>query len=111
MLQTLKNVDRHKICGCLTVPLFGDNLEYRNKILFAILNLHVAPMPPIKFWFNPTPFQSRCGFKDIQDGSHGNSESLCRSDASAQSNLLFGRRYHFLRILDISKCYYIYIYI
>ena len=29
-------------------------LDIRMKIFLAILNLYVAPMPPIKFWLNPT---------------------------------------------------------
>ena len=31
----------------------GGHLEYRNGKTLAILNLYVAPMPPIKFWLNP----------------------------------------------------------
>ena len=33
-------------------------------MIWAILNLQVAPMPPTKFGFNLTEgFESRCGFK------------------------------------------------
>ena len=32
----------------------GGHLGYRNGTTLAILNLYVAPMPPIKFWLNPT---------------------------------------------------------
>ena len=32
----------------------GRYLGYRNGTMLAILNLYVAPMPPIKFWLNPT---------------------------------------------------------
>ena len=32
----------------------GDHLGYRNETILAILNLHVATMPPTKFQFNPT---------------------------------------------------------
>ena len=32
----------------------GGNLGYRNGTILAILNLHVATMPPIKFQLNPT---------------------------------------------------------
>ena len=32
----------------------GHRLGYRNSTTVAILNLYVAPMPPIKFWLNPT---------------------------------------------------------
>ena len=29
-------------------------LRFRNGMILAILNLYVAPMPPIKFWLNLT---------------------------------------------------------
>ena len=29
-------------------------LAYQNRTILAILNLYVAPMPPIKFWLNPS---------------------------------------------------------
>ena len=32
----------------------GGHLGYCNGMILAILNLYVAPMPPIKFWLNPT---------------------------------------------------------
>ena len=32
----------------------GGHLGYRNRMLLAILNLHVATMPPTKFHLNPT---------------------------------------------------------
>ena len=32
----------------------GGHLGYRNGTTSAILTLCVAPMPPIKFWLNPT---------------------------------------------------------
>ena len=32
----------------------GGHLEYRNGTTLAILNLFVARMPPIMFWFNLT---------------------------------------------------------
>ena len=32
----------------------GSHLGYRNGMILAILNLYVAPMPPIKFRLNPT---------------------------------------------------------
>ena len=32
----------------------GPHLGYRNGTILAILNLHVATMPPTKFQFNPT---------------------------------------------------------
>ena len=32
----------------------GGHLGYWNGTTLAILNLYVAPMPPIKFWLNPT---------------------------------------------------------
>ena len=77
---------------------------YQNVTILSILNLYVAPMPPIKFWLNLT-----YGLGDvvwrisrwlpswISERNHfSNSESLCRSDAShqvsAQSDLWFGKR-------------------
>ena len=32
----------------------GGHLGYRNVMILAILNLHVATMPPTKFQLNPT---------------------------------------------------------
>ena len=32
----------------------GSHHGYRNKMVLAILNLHIAPMPPSKFWLNLT---------------------------------------------------------
>ena len=32
----------------------GGHLGYRNGTTLAILNLYVAPTPPIKFWLYPT---------------------------------------------------------
>ena len=32
----------------------GGHLGHRNRTILTILNLYVAPMPPIKFWLNLT---------------------------------------------------------
>ena len=32
----------------------GSHLGYRNGTILAILNLHIATLPPTKFQFNPT---------------------------------------------------------
>ena len=32
----------------------GSHLGHRNRMILAILNLHVATMPPTKFQLNPT---------------------------------------------------------
>ena len=39
------------------------------ETILAILSLYVTPMPPIKFWLNPTPFGRRCRLKNFY-GSH-----------------------------------------
>ena len=85
----------------------GSHLVYRNGMLLAILNFHVAPVPPTKFGLNLTGFQSRCGFKIFKMAAQApswiaerndfsNSEPLCRTDAfhlvSAQFDLWFGKR-------------------
>ena len=33
---------------------YGGHLGYQNETILAILNLYVAPMPPINFWLNLT---------------------------------------------------------
>ena len=33
----------------------GGHSEYYNKMVLAILNLHVTPMPPTKFWAQCRP--------------------------------------------------------
>ena len=76
-------------------------------MILAILNLHVAPMPPTKFGLNLTKasgadvvsrWQPRWPSWIAKQKDLSNSESLCRSNAShlvsAQSNLRFGKRYH-----------------
>ena len=85
----------------------GGNLGYQNRMILAILNLYVAPMPPIvsaqsdfigdivwriSRWSPWWPsWISECN-------NFSNSESLCCSDAShqvlAQSDLWFGRKCH-----------------
>ena len=86
----------------------GDHRGYRNKFFLAILNFHVTPTPPTKFWLNLT-YHSRADEvwrfswwppwwpSQISNQNYfSNSESLCHSDAShqvwAQSALRFGRR-------------------
>ena len=44
----------------------GSYLEYWNGTILAILNFHVAPMPPTKVRLNPTAFESRCGLKILK---------------------------------------------
>ena len=44
----------------------GGHLGYRNGTILAILNLYVAPMPPIKFRLNPTQFGRRCRLKNFK---------------------------------------------
>ena len=34
--------------------LHGGHLGYRNGTILVILNLNVTPMPPSKFWLNPS---------------------------------------------------------
>ena len=47
-------------------------LGYQNGMSLAILNLQVAPMPPIKFQLNPTyKFGRRFCFEEFQDGHYG----------------------------------------
>ena len=85
----------------------GGDLGYRNGKILAILNLHMAPMPPTKFGLNLTKGSgadvvsifSRWPLSWIAEwNDFSNSESLCCSDAShqimAQSNSWFGRRCH-----------------
>ena len=40
----------------------GGHLGYQNGTIFAILNLHVATMPPTKFQLNPT-----YGYGDVEN--------------------------------------------
>ena len=88
----------------------GSHLGYQNGMIFAILNLHVAPMPNQVWVQSDLGFWSRCGFKIFKmvamrqlswipdRNNFSNSESLCSSNAShqvsAQSDLWFGRRCH-----------------
>ena len=85
----------------------GGYLGYRNETNLAIINLHVAPISPIKFGLNPTyhlggDIAGRFSIWSLwmswisERNDFSNSESLCLSNAfhqiSAQSNLRFGRR-------------------
>ena len=38
---------------------YGGHLGHRNVTILAILNLHIATMPPTKFQLNPTWFWRR----------------------------------------------------
>ena len=44
---TIEDIQDGRNDGC-------GNLEYCNKMILAILNFHVATIPTIKFWLNPT---------------------------------------------------------
>ena len=82
----------------------GCHLGCRNGTILAILNFHISPMLPTKFWLNQTYFLwanvvwTRWPSWISKWNYFSNSESLCCSDAShqvsAQSNLGFGRRCH-----------------
>ena len=64
MGQTMVNRPQHKLAwskvlGELTIEdlqdgCYGGHCGYHNKMVLAILNLHVPPMPPTKFWLNLT---------------------------------------------------------
>ena len=72
----------------------GNHLGYRNGMFIAILNLHLAPMPPPKFRLNLTKGSgadvvsrfsrrpSRPPAWIAEQNDFSNSESLWRSDAS-----------------------------
>ena len=49
----------------------GGHLGYQYGPILAILNLYVAPMPPIKFWLNWTYCFGGMSFEEFQDGRHG----------------------------------------
>ena len=82
----------------------GSHLGYQNGTILAILNLYVAPMPPIKFQLNLTYCLggdaiwriSRWPLWRPSWAHFSNSESPCCHNAShyvsAQSNLWFWRR-------------------
>ena len=111
--RTTDNKPWHELNWCkapgeLTIEnLQGGHLEYRNKILVAILKLYVAQtMPPTNFCFNPTYHLGadevwRCLRWSLwlpswilEQNDFSNSESLRCSDAfhkvSAQSNWRLG---------------------
>ena len=49
----------------------GSHLGYRIRHNLASLNLYVAPVPPIKFQFNPTYGLGGDIFEDFQEDQHG----------------------------------------
>ena len=49
---------------------YGGYLGYWNRMILAILFLHVSPMPPTKLGLNLT-VQEQMWFQDFQDGHHG----------------------------------------
>ena len=51
-------------------------LGYRNRTILTILNLSVAPMPPIKFWLNLTYSLENMPFEEFQDSHQGWRPSL-----------------------------------
>ena len=44
----------------------GGHLGYRNNMVLAILNIHVAPMSPVKFWLNSTYVRGQMWFDKEQ---------------------------------------------
>ena len=46
----------------------GDHLGYQNGTILGILDLYVAPMPPIKFQLNPIYSLGEMLFEDFQGG-------------------------------------------
>ena len=74
----------------------GGHLGYLNGMILAVLNLHVSPMPPIKFKLNLT-YNSEADVISrlsrwppwwlswiLERNNFSNSESLCHADASHQ---------------------------
>ena len=51
--------------------LHGGHLGYWNGKYLAILNLYVAPMPPIKFQLDPTYSLGEIPFEEFQFGCRG----------------------------------------
>ena len=49
----------------------GSHLRYLNRTILAILNLYVAPMPPIKFGPIRIMVWEEMSFEKFQDGLHG----------------------------------------
>ena len=52
----------------------GRHVEYQNGTNLAFLNLYVAPIPPIKYQLNPTPFR-RCRLKTFKTAANLNIET------------------------------------
>ena len=92
------------------------HLGCRNGMNLAVPNLHVSPMPPIKFQLNPT-YHSRADVSRfsswppwrpswiLEQNLFSNSQFPCHPNAShqvwAQSDLLFGSR-HGLKIFKMA---------
>ena len=49
----------------------GGHLGYQNGTFLEILNLYVAPMPPLSFSSIPLTVWEVISFEDFQDGRHG----------------------------------------
>ena len=49
----------------------GGHLGHPNRMLLAILKLHVSSVLPTKFWLNPTYHREQMSFEVFQDGHHG----------------------------------------
>ena len=91
-----------------TMAAVAANLGSRNKIILAILNLHVTPVPPNKFWLILTYHSEAAVVSRFsiwppwlpswisEQNGLSQSEFLCCSDASLQvsapSNLRLERR-------------------
>ena len=56
-------------------------------MILAILNLYVAPMPPITFQLNPTYSLGRDVFEAFQDGRHGGPLGYLKGIILANLNL------------------------
>lgn len=49
----------------------GSQIGYQNRMIQAILNVHVAPIPQTKFRFNLTQGWEKMVFEGYQDGYNG----------------------------------------
>ena len=49
----------------------GGHLQYRTRMILAILNLYVAPMPPINLGSICIMVWEEMSFEEFQDGCHG----------------------------------------
>ena len=81
----------------------GSQIGYQNRMVQAILNVHVAPIPQTKFRFNLTMGWEKMVFEGYQDGYNGSHIIYSNGTGTAFMNVHgFLDSYRFITFLHLT---------